>query len=78
MNKDVRIEFTEVDRQWKVSIVSEDGSVRPGEPFAASAHKNWTKLEQVRDRAETLGYRVGVDPSQDENALSISLNILPA
>lgn len=45
-----RIEFEERGEQWFITEVYSDGSTRPGEPFPASGHENFPKLEQVQSR----------------------------
>lgn len=53
----VRIDFKEEDRQWLVTLFNANGDTRPGEPFPASGHEDYTKLQQVLARLTSLGYR---------------------
>ena len=45
-----RLEFEERDEQWFITEVYSDGSTKPGEPFPASGHEHYSKLEQVQNR----------------------------
>ncbi|MEW5093726.1 hypothetical protein [Clavibacter michiganensis] len=54
MDDVVRIEFEERSEQWFVTVYFPDGSSRPEEPFPASGHPNYPKVEQVRDRVQNV------------------------
>ncbi len=43
----MRIEFKERDWLWLVTLTHADGVTSPGEPFPASGHEHFSKLEQV-------------------------------
>ncbi len=53
------LEFEERAQQWFITEIYGDGSAKPGEPFMASGHDHFTKLEQVLRRIQDKypGYR---------------------
>jgi hypothetical protein len=77
MHKVVRVDFHERDQQWIVTLWDSDGHTRPGEPFPASDHKEFTKLQQVLYRLQMLGYEATNIPYNKVNATSYNLDVKP-
>lgn len=73
----MRIEFKERDRQWLVTLTHADGVTSPGEPFPASGHEHFSKLEQVLFRLGQLGYRPKQIPSDKPDALRYVIEVEP-
>lgn len=67
MDNIVRVDFEERDTQWIVTLIDADGNDRPGEPFPASGHERFTKLEQVTGRLAELGLRPKRTPYDQPN-----------
>lgn len=67
MDDVARIEFEERDQQWLVTLTDVEGTSEPGEPFPASGHENYSKLEQVLARLASLGYRPHRIPYEDRD-----------
>lgn len=76
MDNVVRVKFVEVDEQWRVTLVSADGEERPGEPFQASAHERFSKLEQVMWRLRDMGYRALSTPAE-ANERQYVIDVVP-
>lgn len=78
MSNDVeRVIFEEVDRQWRVTLVLEDGSTRPGEPFPGYGGENFSRLEQVLHRLDSLGLRATRLPTGRVDARRYELTVVP-
>jgi hypothetical protein len=73
----VRIDFLERDEVWEVTLWLSDGTTRPGEPFPASGHPNYSKLEQVTRRLQELGYRATRMPYSKVNETRYNLEVVP-
>ncbi|BDZ54165.1 hypothetical protein GCM10025870_12380 [Agromyces marinus] len=54
-----RLQFEERDGQWFITEFYSDGRSQPGEPFMASGHERYSKLQQVLSRIKDKypGYR---------------------
>lgn len=63
----MRVDFEERDQQWLVTLTNAEGVSRPGEPFAASGHEDYSKLEQVLAYLTSLGFRPNRIPYGDRN-----------
>jgi hypothetical protein len=73
-----RLEFEERDEQWFITEVHSDGHLQPGEPFMASGHERYSKLQQVIDRIKDKypGYRPIRIPYNKVNATHFSLEVV--
>lgn len=78
MDNVVRIDFEERDQQWFVTLIDADGKSAPGEPFPASGHEGFTKLEQVLRYVQEQGYRSTRTPYNKVNASRYMLDVVPA
>ncbi|WP_029267403.1 MULTISPECIES: hypothetical protein [unclassified Microbacterium] len=72
-----RVIFEEIDQQWLVTLVDDEGATVPGEPFPASGHENYSKLEQVLDRLTLLGYRARQIPHEAPNQRRYVFDVRP-
>jgi hypothetical protein len=77
MDNLVRIDFEEIDQQWIVTLIDSDRHAIPGEPFPASGHERYSKLQQVLDRVHSLGYRSTHTPYNRVNGTSYRLEVVP-
>lgn len=73
-----RLEFEERDGQWHITEIYSDGHVQPGEPFMASGHERYSKLQQVLDRIKDKypGYRPTRIPYDKVDATRFSLEVV--
>jgi len=73
-----RLEFEERDEQWYITEVYSDGRSQPGEPFMASGHERYSKLDQVMDRIKDKypGYRPTRIPYDKVNAKRFLLEVV--
>lgn len=74
-----RLEFEERDGQWLITEVYTDGRFEPGEPFMASGHESYSKLQQVLGRVKDIypGYRPTRIPYDMVNATRFLLEVVP-
>ena len=73
-----RLDFEERAQQWFITEVYSDARSKPGEPFMASGHERYTKLQQVLDRVRDKypDYRPIHIPYDRVNDLRYSLDIV--
>jgi hypothetical protein len=77
MDNVARIGFEESRQQWLVSLIGQDGTVRPGEPFPAFGGEGFSKLEQVLVRTTQLGFRPTTIPYNKPNATRYAFDVVP-
>lgn len=73
------LRFEERDEQWFITETYSDGKDRSGEPFMASGHERYTKLQQVLDRISDKypSYRPTPIPYNTVNATRFSFDLVP-
>jgi hypothetical protein len=73
-----RLDFEERDGQWFITEVYRGGHFKAGEPFMASGHERFTKLEQVLQRASDQypSYRLTHIPYDKVNAKSFVFGVV--
>lgn len=73
----VRIDFEERDQQWILTLFDQEGTAHPGEPFPAFGGEGYSRLEQVLNRINELGFVPTRVPYNRPNASRYIVEVKP-
>ena len=73
----MRIDFEERDQQWILTLFDQEGTAHPGEPFPAFGGEGYSRLEQVLNRINELGFVPTRVPYNRPNASRYIVEVKP-